>query len=74
MDKSVYEELFISFLAYPTAIQYHIAYFVGIESRHLLTTIYRGKHFLVKRRIQLVTERASHMVHPWGKLRSPHLS
>jgi hypothetical protein len=42
VDKSVHEDCFISFLSHQAAIPNLIAYFVGIESRTLVTTIYRG--------------------------------
>ncbi len=48
VDNSVHEERFASFLSQQAAIPNLIAYFVGIESRYLVTTIYSGKHFLGK--------------------------
>ena len=39
VDKSVHEERFTYFLSYERASEQQIAYFVGIESGHLVTTI-----------------------------------
>ena len=39
VDKSVHEERFNRFLGYQAATPYLIAYFVGIELKHLVTTI-----------------------------------
>jgi hypothetical protein len=60
VDKSVHKERFRSFLSRRAVIRYLIAYFVGIESRHVDTTIYGMDDFPCTRRIQLVTEGAAH--------------
>ena len=46
VDNSVHEERFISFLGCQAATRDLIAYFVGIESRHVVTTVYSGDDFL----------------------------
>ena len=40
VDKSVHEQRFTYFLSYERASEEQIAYFVGIEPRHVGTTIY----------------------------------
>lgn len=45
VDKSVYSKLFTSFLSCPVATGYQIAYLLGIEALHLLTTIYGVEDF-----------------------------
>ena len=45
VDKSVYERWFTHFSGYKTAREQRIAYFVGIEFRHPVTTIYSVEGF-----------------------------
>ena len=54
VDKSVHEARVTSFLSYQAATPYLIAYFLGIESRHLDTTRYGVEDFTNISRTQLV--------------------
>ena len=45
VDKSVHEEGVTAFLSYQAAMPNLIAYFLGIESRHLDATIYGVEDF-----------------------------